>query len=130
MGILVVVVLSAIAIVWLLNPFEGQRNRVMKRAAGSNPWHAISISFDDCACEAAKSLEARRFLASDTVAIPLQNCTSASSCECTYLHHQDRRSGRDRRNPDGLHCDSGGWGPRGGAGRRKSDWRIAAEPTG
>ncbi|MDJ0911188.1 MAG: hypothetical protein QNI99_18540 [Woeseiaceae bacterium] len=68
-------------------------------------FHAVSIKFDADACLHAKALQGRRFLAREAPNLPLDNC-DASKCNCRFVHHDDRRSGKDRRSPFG----SGGMG--------------------
>jgi hypothetical protein len=67
-------------------------------AARDTTYHAVSIWYAADACEAAKSLAGRRFLASAAPRLPLPEC-DAKGCECRFSHHDDRRSGRDRRSP-------------------------------
>ena len=59
------------------------------------------------------------------LSLPLNNC-DAAKCSCRFVHHEDRRSGKDRRSPFG----SGGMGAvtgrfeqerRQGGDRRKHD---------
>jgi len=61
-------------------------------------YHAVSIKFDSHACQAAKEMEGRRFLASAAPRLPLPEC-SGLECRCHFVHHKDRRSPRDRRSP-------------------------------
>ncbi len=68
-------------------------------------FHAVSIKFDADACLHAKALQGRRFLAREAPTLPLGNC-DAAKCNCRFVHHDDRRSGKDRRSPFG----SGGMG--------------------
>ncbi len=89
---------------------------IMRRSAGSDDskqaqperrqlqskgnFHAVSIKFDADACLHAKALQGRRFLASEAPNLPLDNC-DAAKCNCRFVHHEDRRSGKDRRSPFG-----------------------------
>ena len=63
-------------------------------------YHAVSIKFDSRACAAAKDLEGRRFLSAAAPRLPLPDC-DATECNCRFAHHDDRRSGKDRRSPFG-----------------------------
>jgi hypothetical protein len=63
-----------------------------------NPYHAVSIRYPMNACEAAKQLTDKRFLANEAPKLPLPKCT-ASSCHCRYEHYEDRRGGEERRVP-------------------------------
>lgn len=79
-----------------------------ERAAAARPakpretsaFHAVSIHFESGACSAAKSLEGEKFLSNAAPRIPLPDC-DASTCECRFIHHEDRRERDtdDRRNP-------------------------------
>ena len=75
------------------------------KAHPGGEFHAVSIKFDADACLHAKALQGRRFLAREAPVLPLKNC-DADSCNCRFVHHEERRSGKDRRSPFG----SGGMG--------------------
>jgi hypothetical protein len=59
-------------------------------------FHAVSLEISGTACEAAKALGDKRFLASAAPHIPLPEC-DAPDCNCHFIHHDDRRVGLDRR---------------------------------
>jgi len=61
-------------------------------------FHAVSLKFSSTACEAAKSMEGKRFLSGAAPRIPLPDC-DALDCKCRFVHHKDRRQRDDRRNP-------------------------------
>jgi hypothetical protein len=63
-------------------------------------YHAVSIKFDSKACQAAQDLEGRRFLSTAAPRLPLAEC-NVLECSCRFVHHKDRRSGKDRRSPFG-----------------------------
>jgi len=94
-----------------------------------NPWLAKSIVASDCACTAAKSLEGKRFLATEgkIPILPLPQC-DAGGCDCRYVTHTDRRSvDDDRRHPNMMKAQlfeiDGGTNRRmRRRGRRKTDW--------
>ena len=70
-----------------------------KQATPDKPgaYCSAEIKFQDCACDAVKKLEGKRFLSSEVPLIPLPDCTSPN-CKCTYIRHQDRRDrSKDRR---------------------------------
>jgi hypothetical protein len=74
-----------------------------RRTPGAKPsanFHAVSIKFTNKACDAAKEMAGRRFLSGTAPRIPLPNC-DALECSCKFVHHQDRRSGDDRRDAYG-----------------------------
>lgn len=61
-----------------------------------NPFHAVSIEPGVKACAAANAAEGKRFLSSAAPMLPLEGC-GRSTCQCRYVHHEDRRGKRDRR---------------------------------
>lgn len=63
-------------------------------------YHAVSIKISGFTCAAARDLEGRRFLSTAAPRLPLPECDS-TQCDCRFVHHQDRRAGRDRRSPFG-----------------------------
>ena len=108
-----------------------QRKRVMAavRASGrpvevhrvTNPYHAVSIQAGPSCAETKMRYDGVRFLSKDAPPIPLPSC-DRWSCSCRYVHHEDRRSGVDRRHRDV-------WEPasrlaRGGDRRRSSGRRV------
>ena len=74
-----------------------------------NAYHAVSIKITGTACRAARDMAGRRFLSSTAPRLPLPKCDS-SNCKCRFVHHDDRRSGRDRRSPFSVSGFGGGSG--------------------
>jgi hypothetical protein len=64
-----------------------------------SPFHAVSVRVGRKACMAVKTVEGQRFLAVEAPQLPLAECSNAEDCECRFIHHEDRRSGHDRRSP-------------------------------
>ena len=64
-----------------------------------NNYHAVSIKPGPRCCQTAKNMSGVRFLSPEAPRLPLPTCDVAT-CECRYLHHEDRRSD-DRRAADG-----------------------------
>ena len=62
----------------------------------SKNYRGVSLHLGDHACECVCHVRGQRFLASDAPALPIYGCTNPE-CDCTYVHHEDRRSGEDRR---------------------------------
>lgn len=74
------------------------------------------------ACEDARRLGARRFLARSAPLLPLRQCTQSDQCDCTYRKFSDRRRDPDRRRA--MFAGSGRADRRRRAhGRRASDMR-------
>ncbi len=67
-------------------------------AHGKVAYHAVSISLEQSACDAAKAMTGRRFLSDAAPLLPLPDC-DVLECRCIFTHHEDRRAGQDRRSP-------------------------------
>ncbi len=55
-------------------------------------WHAVSVKPGTGACNAAISGKNRRWLSREAPLLPLPGCTRPDTCQCTYNHHDDRRT--------------------------------------
>ena len=127
--ILVLILALLLAIAWLMrkraeSADSGSRTN-LRRKGGTTDYHSVSIIFSKNACAAAEDLSGRRFLATTAPTLPLPEC-DADDCTCRFEHHEDRRSGKDRRNPfsPGVIRNSTSAGQsehRDGADRRKKD---------
>ncbi len=100
--ILVLILALLLAIAWLMrkraeSADSGSRTN-LRRKGGTTDYHSVSIIFSKNACAAAEDLSGRRFLATTAPTLPLPEC-DADDCICYFEHHEDRRSGNDRRNP-------------------------------
>ena len=97
-------VLLLLAIAWLVVRIRAGRKdasgaqRTPSEAARDTRFHAVSIKYSESGCAAAKAMTGRRFLATAAPRLPLPEC-DALECRCQFTHHDDRRSGRDRRSP-------------------------------
>jgi hypothetical protein len=127
MTLLLIAALSVV--VWLYlrrrNQVEQDRSTTSTEQREDTTYHAVSIKFSGNACDAAREMSGRRFLANAAPRLPLPEC-DAANCECRFAHHKDRRKGRDRRSPFASSGTSGATGRyeqerRQGAGRRSSD---------
>ena len=103
---------------------EAAKTQVRQTSANTQ-FHAVSIQFSGRACEAAKNMTGRRFLATAAPKIPLPDC-DVLDCSCRFTHHKDRRAGRDRRSPFGPGGIGGATGAyesehRDGSDRRQDD---------
>jgi hypothetical protein len=81
-----------------------------------NVFHAVSIKAGPRCCQAARGMSGIRYLSKEAPRLPLPQCDLAT-CECRYVHHDDRRS-EPRRSADGA-AGRGGM-PFAGPDRRKS----------
>jgi hypothetical protein len=120
MALIVVLVLAT----WLFirsrsaSDDSGRASRAssVQPASRKSRFHAVSIKLADYPCAAAKELSGRRFLSTEAPKLPLPGCT-ADNCTCRFIHHKDRRAGKDRRSPFGP----AGFGP--GTGNYESEQR-------
>lgn len=120
---------AVLVIIWL---FLRRRNRSKQEQSSADAerkddttYHAVSIKFPDNACDAAREMAGRRFLATAAPRLPLPEC-DAATCDCRFAHHKDRRTGGDRRSPFASSSASGATGRhnqerRQGTGRRSTD---------
>lgn len=126
----IILLLGLLVAVWVL--VRIRRKSVVEQAAPKGPtgaassaYHAVSIKLSPVACQAAKDMAGRRFLSTAAPKLPLPDC-DVLDCNCRFLHHKDRRSGKDRRSPFSPSGFGGGTGEyeteqRKGKDRRKSD---------
>jgi len=116
MIITTIIILLITAAYWLLRS-PGNHGRKTKKVRSTpstirsapstrSPYQATSISFKRCGCTAVMAIGKTRFLTSGTVPkLPLAEC-SATTCDCRYVRHQDRRSTQgDRRAIYSLQTD-------------------------
>ena len=74
--------------------YEGASHHKAVKAAANSQYRAVSCNGH---CAAVQVLQGKRFLEREAPPLPVTGCT-ASRCECVYVHHDDRRTGRkDRR---------------------------------
>ena len=114
--LVILLLLIAIALGgWLwLRGRSGKRESPDRRSAASSDtrstkYHAVSIRVGLESCKAARDLEGRRFLATAAPRLPLAEC-DILECNCRFAHHDDRRSGHDRRSPFGASGIAAGTG--------------------
>ena len=119
-----------IAIWWLIRKRnegveEARKSAVVRPKSSNTQFHAVSIKLSGQSCQAAKALSGRRFLATAAPKLPLPNC-DVLDCNCRFVHHDDRRSNKDRRSPFGPGGAAGSTGSftseqRSGTDRRKGN---------
>lgn len=88
-----------------------------------NPYHAVSVKAGLSCPETAATVGGQRFLSREAPQLPLPTC-DAQRCSCRYRHHDDRRTGVDRRHRDVWDRRAvltGGGERRRGVGRRSTD---------
>ena len=98
---LLIVLILVLLAGWLLLRNRQSRAPVVKKSRRRLPtskknFHAVSIKFEPRACNAAKELDGKRFLAEAAPRLPLPDC-DVTDCKCHFAHHKDRRSAKDRR---------------------------------
>lgn len=93
-------------------------------SGAAKSYHGVSIEMGANHCPAVEEFSDKRFLSNEAPMIPLSDCTLAS-CECRYVHYQDRRDEEDRRALHSIRTDlhdrTGQVERRGNGERRKSD---------
>jgi len=122
-----------LSIVWLIlrirrGNTEVQETSVTKRIKSTAAFHAVSLKYSSNACDAAKAMTGRRFLASAAPRLPLPEC-DALECRCGFDHHSDRRTGKERRNPFSSVHYAGGTGTFKIERRNKEDRRKPTDPN-
>lgn len=119
-------VLLILTVTWLVVRIR-QNKAATKTAFQSNKtttgaYHAVAITYSEKACDAAKALTGRRFLANAAPRLPLPEC-NALECRCKFTHYKDRRTGRDRRSPFAAGRIAGGTGSFEAERRERQDRR-------
>lgn len=107
---------------------DEQETSAIKSATSTAAFHAVSLKYSSNACDAAKAMTGRRFLASAAPRLPLPEC-DALECRCGFDHHSDRRTGKERRNPFSSVHYEGGTGTFKAERRSKNDRRNNADPN-
>ncbi len=105
---------------------ELQAVTTIKKPDGTSAFHAVSLKYSSNACNAAKAMTGRRFLASAAPRLPLPEC-EALECRCRFAHHSDRRSGTERRSPFDSGHFANGTGTMPAERRDRKDRRHHAE---
>jgi hypothetical protein len=124
------IIAGLLLLIWLLlrlrKPAQKEAARPMAPRPENTAYHAVSIKFGEKACGAAQALSGRRFLSSAAPRLPLADC-NAAQCDCRFVHHKDRRSGKDRRSPFAAAGFGGGTGSFQQERRERTDRRQDAD---
>ena len=124
------IIAGVLLLVWLLlRRRQSQKTERTPRAASrpqNTAYHAVSIKLGERACEAAQAMSGRRFLSSAAPRLPLADC-DAAQCYCRFMHHNDRRRGKDRRSPFAAAGFGGGTGSFEKERRERPDRRHDAD---
>ncbi len=107
-------------------PEEREERRSSPALKNSSTYHAVSVKAGAYACSAANNIAGKRFLASQAPSLPLPDC-DAGECECHFVHHNDRRTGKDRRSPFTSGGIAAATGTFSGERRRGDDRRDESE---
>ena len=124
---LFLVLALVLSVAWLVMRVLRGKKEVLEAATLKKPdetslFHAVSLKYSSSACNAAKAMTGRRFLASAAPRLPLPEC-DALECRCGFAHHADRRSGEDRRSPYNTGRFIGGTGTLPAERRERRDRR-------
>lgn len=102
MPMLVLILALLLAIYWLVRKraalLDTTPKVILRAKDKSTEFHAVSIKITHGACDPARQMTGRRFLATAAPQLPLPEC-NVLDCECRFVHHADRRAGKDRRSP-------------------------------
>lgn len=95
-------VLLVLTVAWLVVRVRHNKKAAKTEALPKTPnygqFHSVAIKYSENACDAAKAMTGRRFLANAAPKLPLPECDFLE-CRCNFAHFDDRREGRDRRSP-------------------------------
>ena len=119
------IIAGLLLLAWLLLRMRRPAQKEARRP-GNTAYHAVSIKLGEQACEAAQALSGRRFLSNAAPRLPLADC-DAAQCGCGFVHHDDRRSGKDRRSPFAAAGFGGGTGTFEKERRERPDRRQDAD---
>jgi hypothetical protein len=110
MAIEFMVVLAIALACWLFYPRKtrGDKAKLQKKRKGEklsaarakrdHPYQSVSVTSFGGGCNAVEAIVGQRYLVNGAPILPLQECATASHCNCRYVRHNDRRyQGRDRR---------------------------------
>ena len=119
-----------LAIAWLVMRIMRGSPQSAEAAApqippAASPYHAVSLKYSSTACDAAKAMTGRRFLSNAAPRLPLPECDSLE-CRCRFVHHDDRRAGKDRRSPFSPARPTAGTGTFKAERRQNEDRRKSA----
>lgn len=127
-GIVGLVILAA-AVLFFYKPLMTKLRPNQSASLKADPdapthYRAVSISYDEQACQAAKELSDEKYLTGSTPTLPLQNC-DLEQCNCRYVHHDDRRNEvNERRDLQTNEAKEEQEEERRNAnGRRRTDWK-------
>jgi len=127
---LLALILLLLVAIWVLirirnSSSTDQPKTTVQAQKGDTVYHAVSMKISGRACKAAEEMTGRRFLSTAAPKLPLPDC-DVLDCSCRFVHHKDRRAGKDRRSPFAPSGIAGGTGKfeaelRKGSDRRASD---------
>jgi hypothetical protein len=124
------IIMGALLLVWLV---LRRRSAASEKETSPTPprpintaYHAVSIKLGEEPCRAAREMSGRRFLSSAAPRLPLADC-DATACNCRFAHHNDRRTGKDRRSPFAAAGFGGGTGSFQQERRERPDRRAGAD---
>ena len=123
-------VLLVLAIAWLVVRIRRgttEQKAEQEPARQTGQFHAVAIKYSENACNAAKAMTGRRFLANAAPRLPLPDC-DFDNCRCQFAHYEDRRSGRDRRSPFAPAGSAGSTGSYSRERRARGDRRKTPQP--
>ena len=109
-----------------------RRNKAATKAesepatSSHSAFSAVAIQYSENACDAAKAMTGRRFLANAAPRLPLPECNFLE-CRCQFAHYDDRRKVGDRRSPFSHTGASASTGSYEKERRKRTDRRASGE---
>lgn len=122
--------LLVLSVVWLV--VKTRQNKAAAKSQSTpttsdqGKYHAVAIKYSENACDAAKAMTGRRFLANAAPRLPLPEC-NLLECRCHFAHYDDRRAKSDRRSPFARTTASDGTGSYDKERRERTDRRKESE---
>lgn len=101
--LLITTAVCAVAFAFWLRRYREKTKPDSRVADGSDSrrYHCVAIIPGNKPCESVKRLDGKRFLSTEAPILKLDECT-ADSCQCRYIHYNDRRED-ERRHPYGRY---------------------------
>jgi hypothetical protein len=122
--------LLILSVVWLVVRIRANKAATKAESrpntSDQGQYQAVAIKYAENACDAAKAMTGRRFLANAAPRLPLPEC-NFPECRCQFAHYKDRRATSDRRSPFARAGATDGTGSHEKERRESSDRRKGSD---